>query len=360
MGALDFGLKCLRIYAGADSSRLALREEDHNQPYRGTKIPTSVTLSATYRCNLNCRHCQSENDRNKPDIPTDRFLRLIDEIADAGATKVGFTGGEPLVRKDFGELVTRCQEKGLLVSVVSNSWLVKKRIDTLKGINLLFLSVDGNREVHDRIRGPGSWDKFLEAVDTAKSNGIPVAALTTLMSHNHPCLQEMADTFTELGIHWMAGLIQTEFTARTEQDLSAEQVRDMASILSRAPCLRTSKRYLRFMTSGKPMDRCFAGIGYCIVGPDAILYPCFPAQFDHENYRGVANPEVADRREAATAPYSGVDLMTKTFGQAFEEMPLYRRTCRTCALACHAEANYLHVFDPGAILQSFHLMRAPR
>lgn len=360
MGLLDFGVKCLRIQAGADRERLALRATDHNRPYRGTKIPTSVTLSCTYRCNLKCRHCQSENDRDKPDIPTERFLRLIDEIAEAGATKVGFTGGEPLVRKDFGDLVRRCRERRLLVSVVSNGWLVKKRMDALEGISLLFLSVDGNREVHDRIRGPGSWDKFLEAAAAAKEHGIPVAALTTLMSHNHPHLREMADTFTELGIHWMVGLIQTEFTERAEQDLTRDQVRDMARTLSAVPCLRTARRYLDFMGSGKSMQRCFAGIGYCIVGPDGVLYPCFPAQFDHAQYRGVASRETSARGGAAAAPYSGADLMNQSFGRAFEEMLLYRRTCSTCALACHAEANYLHEFHLGSILQSFRLMRPAR
>ncbi|HVE12616.1 MAG TPA: radical SAM protein [Elusimicrobiota bacterium] len=356
MSALRFGADVLRLWAGGALDQIRVKASDHNARYRGRKIPTSVTISATYHCNLTCSHCQAENDNSKKDITTERFLRLIDEIADAGATKIGFTGGEPMIRRDFGELMERCRARGLITSVVANGWLVKRNIEQLKGLNLLFLSLDGDAQAHDAIRGPGNFEKFVESVEVAQAHGIPVAALTTLMSNNFHCIQGMADIVTKYRLHWMVGMIQTAFTKRTEQDLTPEQAREAVRIVSQVRNLRTSKGYLRSVLNFSPMERCWAGIGYCVIAPNGMLYPCFPAQFDHEAYNGVA----MNKENGYTAPpdhYRGVSIVDKPFGQAFDELLLYRRTCDTCTLACHLEANYLYELRPDNVLQSFKLMK---
>ncbi len=356
-GPLGFGAHLLGLHLGADRSQVALKAEDHNRPYNGRKIPLSVTISCTHRCNLACAHCQSENSDTKDDISTERFLALIDEMAEAGTTRVGFTGGEPLMRKDFGRIVERCRERGLIVSVVSNGWLVKRNIDWLKGIALLFLSLDGGREAHDKIRGPGNYEKFIEAARAAQDAGIPVAALTTLCSMNYGCVPEMIDTVVSLKLHWMVGLIQSGFTQRTEQDITRNQIREMIEAISKTPNMRASGKYLRFAQGAEPPERCWAGIGYSIIAPNGMMYPCFPAEFDHAGYSGVAMKEGDSFSGPAEAEsYRGVSILDKPFAQAFSELRLYRRTCGTCQLACHLESNYLYDFNPGSILNSFKLM----
>lgn len=358
MGVIAFGTKVLRLWGGADFSQISLRREDHNKAYRGSRIPISVTISCTYHCNLACAHCQSENNNKLKDIPTDRMLSLVDEIADAGAAKIGFTGGEPLLRNDMGEVLRRGQKRGLVSSLVSNAWLVKRRIEDLKPLSLLFLSLDGDAKTHDSIRGPGNFAKFIEAVEAARAADIPVCALTTLMSNNFHCTQEMRRICDEMGLHWMVGVIQTEFTGRSEQEFKDGQLPEVIRIVESSPNNRASKRYFRFVLEDAPLERCWAGVGYAIVAPNGRIYPCFPAQFDHEAYAGVANLQGCPERTIAPADaYEGVSIMDRPFGQAFQEMALYRRTCESCRLACHAESNYLYEFTPDNILKSFKLMR---
>lgn len=358
-GPLGFGAHLLRLHLGADRSQVALKASDHNKAYSGRRFPLSVTISCTHRCNLSCAHCQSENSDVKEDISTERFLSLIDEMAQAGTTRVGFTGGEPLMRKDFGRILERCRERGLIVSVVSNGWLVRRSIAWLKGIALLFLSLDGGREVHDKIRGPGNFDKFIEAAQAAQAAGIPVAALTTLCSMNYGCVAEMKETVESLKLHWMVGLIQSGFTQRSEQDISKTQIREMVSAISKSPNMRASGKYLRFAQESEPPSRCWAGIGYCIIAPNGMMYPCFPSEFDHAGYAGVAMEEGKSFSGPAQAElYRGVSILDKPFARAFSELRLYRRTCGTCQLACHLESNYLYEFNPGSILNSFKLMKA--
>lgn len=364
MSAIKFGMQLMKLYAGANFGQIALKEEDHNKEYSGRRLPLSVSISCTYHCNLNCTHCQAENNNAKPDIPTDRFLRLIDEIADAGCTKIGFTGGEPMIRRDFGQILDRCRQRGLIISVVTNGWFVKKNIDWLKGIHLLFLSLDGDKAEHDRIRGEGNYDKFIESVEAAREAKIPVAALSTLMSNNYHCIEGMAKIVRENRMHWMVGMVQTGFTDRTDQDLTPEQLKRAVEIISREKKnLRTSSKYLSFVLGGEPLKTCWAGIGYCIIGPDGKVYPCYPAELDHEGYDGVAaRAEQGGAGKGPTGPlpkdqaYQGVSILNKPFAEAFYEMKLYRRTCDSCVLACHAESNFLMEFGVDNVRQSLKLM----
>lgn len=355
MGAVDFGLKLLKLHAGADRRGLGLDKALHNKPYAGRRIPASVTISVTYRCNLKCAHCQSEKSAGRKELDTGRLLGLIDEIADAGAAKIGFTGGEPLVRTDMRDVLARCRERGLVVSLVSNGVLVPKNIDALKSVHLLMLSLDGGPDAHDRIRGRGSFGKVLEAARAAQAAGIPTAALTSLMSHNVSDLEDMAAVTSEFKMHWLVGMIQTGFTKKSDQDLSAEQIRGAVGFLRKAGNLRTTPAYLDFAEKGRPMTRCFAGVGYCVVSPDGLLFPCFPAQFDRPEYVPVA-PGCGERKTPPNA-YRGVSIVDKSFEKAFSGLPLYRSSCGSCALACHAEANFLYDFSPASILSSFRMMR---
>lgn len=339
MNALHFGFKLIELHLGANPVQFDVRRrEDNLKPYRGKKIPITVTFSCTHRCNLVCVHCQAENSNTEKDIPSGRFLELIDEIADAGAVRIGFTGGEPLIRNDIGKALRRCKERGIITSLVTNGFLVYKYIEDLKNLSLLFVSLDGDQKVNDAIRGEHSFDKFVEAVELAKKHKIPVAALTTLSSMNFSVYKEMCKIITDLNIHWLVGVIQTRFTGKTDQDFQDGQLETMLAEITKIKNLRTSKGYIEAVRRNKTAEKCFAGIGYSIIAPDGMMYPCFPAQFDKT--------------------YTGVNLLKKNFGKAYQEMLLYRNTCDTCALACHLEANELYSFGLHNILQSFKMTQS--
>jgi len=337
--SIRFGTELLRLHAGAVWSQILLKKEDDNKPYRGRKTPLQITHSCTWKCNYACIHCQAQNDNKKTDASTESVLRMIDQVSEAGAIKIGFTGGEPLVRNDMPTIMDCCEENGLISSMVSNGLLVPRYIEVLKKLDLLFLSMDGDREVQQKVRGRKSWDVLLNAMKIGKENGIPVAALTTLASFNISCLEEMSRVVREQKVHWMVGLVQVQFSGKNEQNLTREQIERSVDILEKNEYLRTSRRYLDFIKKDQPPRFCFAGIGYAIVSPDLVLYPCFPAQFDPF--------------------YKGISLEEKSFNEAFNELPLYRRTCDTCRLACHIEANYLNIFNIESILQSMRLTKLP-
>lgn len=66
------------------------------------KTPLSVTVNLTYRCNLNCIYCNVENLIGD-EMSTGQIYGLIDQFYSSGCRRIGFAGGEPLVRKDIGK-----------------------------------------------------------------------------------------------------------------------------------------------------------------------------------------------------------------------------------------------------------------
>jgi len=77
-------------------------------------IPLKVTHNITYRCNLNCSFCLLKKRLNKPDSPemdTSQIKRMMREFKQIGTKFWLFSGGEPLLREDLGELISYAKDK---------------------------------------------------------------------------------------------------------------------------------------------------------------------------------------------------------------------------------------------------------
>jgi radical SAM protein with 4Fe4S-binding SPASM domain len=121
--------------------------------------PLYVAWELTHRCNARCLHCYSDSspeaDSSK-DLTTAEALRVIDELADAGVLVLAFSGGEPLLRRDWEVLVGHAVARGLTVNVGTNgSSITTRRADALRrlGVHSVTVSIDSDHaEVHDHFR----------------------------------------------------------------------------------------------------------------------------------------------------------------------------------------------------------------
>ena len=159
--------------------------------------PLFVTLELTYRCNLRCKMCSlvmgdmvtragqrknaellDSSGHFLDEVTTDEYLVLIDQMADAGVKAVQLTGGEPLLRKDILTIAAAIKKRGMHLAIIHNGFAHPDLYPELVrlGLDLMTVSVDGTREIHDAIRGvPGSFDKAQSAIQaltrTRKSLG---------------------------------------------------------------------------------------------------------------------------------------------------------------------------------------------
>ena len=163
-----------------------------------TAAPFLVVWNLTRQCNLRCKHCY-ENAQPLPaedELTTEEAKRVIDEFAKSGVVAIAFSGGEPLLRRDFFELVKYAKSKEFYISVASNGTLITKEIATkLKesGIDYIEISLDGFEDVHDNFRGvKGAWKRTVNGIRNCVDAGIDTCVATTAVSYTHLTLPTKA------------------------------------------------------------------------------------------------------------------------------------------------------------------------
>ncbi len=147
-----------------------------------------IQFQYNYACNFRCQHCsvkpfQGANDARQFTIPDVKELfRQADEM---GLARVTITGGEPLVFKDFDQLVEAIDPQKFYINCDTNGWLLdNKRAAHLKriGVDRVQLSLDSlDPEEHDGFRNAkGSFLRALKAVDAALDNDLAIFVQTVV------------------------------------------------------------------------------------------------------------------------------------------------------------------------------------
>lgn len=152
-------------------------------------MPLRYFFELTYRCNLQCPYCYVGNERNREELTTEEWFNIIDQIP--FYSFVTLVGGEPLIRKDFIDILMRTARKtsGKL-NVVSNGILINDEIIEAfikSRMMLLSVSLDGYGKNHDKNRAKdGIWDKIMsnfENMNTRKKR--PMVDIKTIVLENN-------------------------------------------------------------------------------------------------------------------------------------------------------------------------------
>src|SRR6478736_490686 len=110
--------------------------------------PRLIFWEVTKGCNLRCIHCRATaTELSSPtDLPTERAINIIDQIASFSNPILVLSGGEPLYRPDIFDLASYATKKGIRVALATNGTLVTK--DVAKrivdaGVKRVSISLDG-------------------------------------------------------------------------------------------------------------------------------------------------------------------------------------------------------------------------
>jgi len=160
--------------------------------------PLFIVLVTNNRCNLNCIYCYGNYGERKDykDYSTKELLKVIDKLKDLGTRLITIHGGESLLRNDIGEIINYVKHKGFYVGFNTNGYLVSKKIDQLRCVDTICLSLDGTETINDKNRGEGCYSKVMEAIDIIKKNNVPCVISATLTRDN---MQDM-EFLAELGL----------------------------------------------------------------------------------------------------------------------------------------------------------------
>jgi len=134
--------------------------------------PLYIAWELTHRCNARCLHCYSGSGptaSSTGDLSTAEALDVIDQLADAGLLVLAFSGGEPLLRRDWRELAERAVARGLSLNIGTNgSCITDRTADDIAqlGVTSVTVSLDGaDARMHDHFRQtPGLFGRTVRAI----------------------------------------------------------------------------------------------------------------------------------------------------------------------------------------------------
>jgi len=166
--------------------------------------PYAFLAEVTYRCPLRCPYCSNPTRvRNDRELTTDEWCRVIREAAALGVLQIGFSGGEPLVRHDLGELVRDAREANLYTNLITSGvGLDENCAHELRdaGLDSVQMSFQSDEpDLADKIAGARAHQRKLDAAAEIRAAGISLSLNFVIHRHNIDRLPQMIELTEALG-----------------------------------------------------------------------------------------------------------------------------------------------------------------
>jgi len=290
---------------------LLLRQKLFGTGLKGTpNTPLIVSFAVTKACNLRCLHCHvSAKEALTDELNLREAMHAIDEMANLGTEALIFSGGEPLLRKDFVlALAEYCVDLGIIPAMLSNGVLLSRKVAwELKeaGIMAVGIPIDSIvPESHDRLRNvPGTFDKALKAIRACKEADLEVVITTMALKDTFEEIPKRIEYLAKLGIEQVAvydlvpvgrgkdimdqAMNQTQRVKLIKYLQKMQEERDMVFTMSGGvPMFPEIVSEMHKHSDSKPRDLllkqfwihtpvgCHAGIVYFSLRPNGDVYPC--------------------------------------------------------------------------------------
>ena len=239
--------------------------------------------SITGRCNYRCRHCyMSAPDAKLGELSHEQVMDIVRQLIECGVMEVSLTGGEPLVRSDFLEIVDALLAGGIRITTIySNGRLVTDQLlDELerRGIHPEFnMSYDGVDGWHDWLRGiPGAGRIAEEAFLRCRDRGFPTGAEMCIHKGNRHLLRATVLRLAEMGCR--------SLKTNPISDVGAWKEGGYGESISVEELYQTYYDYLpQYYADGMPLSLQLGG--FFMADPDE------PDRYDLPSVKNCARPE---------------------------------------------------------------------
>lgn len=145
----------------------------------------------TRKCNYRCRGCNVWREQDTKELSTEDIKRGLDILRDLGVVEIVFSGGNPLLRDDIGEILEYAS-RFFVTTVYDNGSMAAEKMDDLRNVDFVAISLDSlDSRKNDYAKGvKGSWEKAMQTIEKLHANGIQVGVSPTISQFN---LYEMVD-----------------------------------------------------------------------------------------------------------------------------------------------------------------------
>ena len=257
------------------------------QMKQGLDAPICLTWELTYACNLACVHClSSSGQRDDRELSTEQAKAVLDELAALQVFYINIGGGEPMIRRDFFEIVEHSIANNIGVKFSTNgAFIDKKNAERLAAMDYLDIqiSLDGTDAVtNDAVRGKGSYDTAIRAMDNLKAAGFGQFKISVVVTrHNVDQLDEfkaLADSYgAQLRITRLRPAGRGADTWDELHPTNAQQRQIYNWLLAHGENVLTGDSFFHLNAFGESLpglNLCGAGRVVCLIDPIGDVYAC--------------------------------------------------------------------------------------
>jgi len=253
----------------------------------GLDAPICLTWELTYACNLACVHCLSSSGTRDPrELSTEDCKAVIDELERMQVFYVNIGGGEPTIRSDFWELVDYATAHHVGVKFSTNGVrideTVARRLAASDYVDVQ-ISLDGaTAEVNDAVRGRGSFDMAIRALENLSAAGFRDAKISVVVTrHNVGQLDDFKDLADKYGATLRITRLRPSGRGADVWDQlhpMPEQQRELYDWLVRhGDRVLTGDSFFHLSPYGSALpglNMCGAGRVVCLIDPVGDVYAC--------------------------------------------------------------------------------------
>ena len=168
--------------------------------------PYRMDLAITYRCNNDCAHCYNARERNFPELHTENWKHILDQLWALGVPHIVFTGGEATLRNDLPELIAHAESNGQITGLNTNARrladpkYVQELVDA--GLDHVQITVEScDEQIHDEMmRARGAFKQTIRGLRNVLDTHLYVMTNTTMLRTNVHEIPETLDFLAELGV----------------------------------------------------------------------------------------------------------------------------------------------------------------
>jgi MoaA/NifB/PqqE/SkfB family radical SAM enzyme len=294
--------------------------------------PFLLYLKPTPRCDLRCATCNRWQDR--PDRREEMTLTTIKGVLAkfwrAGCKILTLWGGEPTLRRDLGEILSEAKRLGFKTSICTNgNHLATRATEILPHLDVLLCSLDGDRAVHDEIRGVhGLFDRVIRGIEIA--GGYPDCEIK-IWASVHRRDQDQLASLANLAAAIKVGI---EFFPITpipgyndalvlDPQARSDVFGEIRRLKHQGLPVRNSERALKLMQTGAPFVCNFGRISIH-VDHRGMVYSCESAAGDPLHTWG---------------DHDRFDPEAVFASDAFHDVAARLRSCERCRLPCVMELS---------------------
>ena len=305
-----------------------------NQAGHELTPPLWLLCELTYKCPLQCPYCSNPTDiaAYKDELSTDDWIRVMREARAMGAAQIGFSGGEPLVRKDLEVLIAEARKLGFYSNLITSGvGMDEDRIKAFKEAGLDHIQISfqaSNEELNNFLGGTKSFEHKIEMARLVKKYEYPMVLNIVIHRQNIDQMTDILDMVVSLNADYVE-LASTQYYGWSLHNIdqllpTREQLERAEKIAHEYQEKHKDQMKIIYVVPDYFEDRpkkCMNGWGniFLTIAPDGVALPCHSAR----QLPGLDLPNVRD--------LSIQDIWNESNDfNKFRGMDWMKEPCRSC------------------------------